>query len=80
MVGRVRVVAASMRKGRRTGVGDGAGVARYSGRDAAAICPCILVTARQSEDTYSPAYTLQEACGALKWGCTCSLDSFDSRS
>src|SRR5262249_798191 len=42
--------------------------------------PCVLVTARQSEGTYSPGDTPPEAGGALKWGCTCSLDSFDSLS
>jgi hypothetical protein len=33
-----------------------------------------------SEDTYAPRYTPPEACGALEWGRTCSLDSFDSYS
>jgi hypothetical protein len=32
-----------------------------------------------SEDTYAPRYTPPEACGALEWGRTCSLDSFASR-
>jgi DNA-binding transcriptional LysR family regulator len=34
----------------------------------------------QSEDTYAPRYTPPEACGALEWGRTCSLDSFDVHS